>query len=62
MAMNRKEQVLLAQIQGLIGAAKGANMNDRDPNHFESVDKPLAEALRLCYKLSAPYPPITLTN
>lgn len=46
---NRKELVAVIQeLQGLIGRAKGAALNDRDPNRMESIQRPLEQGFNLC--------------
>ncbi len=46
---NRKELVAVIQeLQGLIGRAKGAALNDRDPNRFDNIQLPLEQGFNLC--------------
>ena len=46
---SRKELVALIQhLQHLIGKAKGAALNDRDPDRMGSIQKPLTEGFDLC--------------
>lgn len=46
---NRKELVAVIQeLQGLIGRAKGAALNDRDPNRMDSIQRPLEQGFNLC--------------
>lgn len=46
---SRKELVVvIQQLQHLIGMAKGAALNDRDPDRMGSIQKPLTEGFDLC--------------
>ena len=46
---NRKELVAVIQeLQGLIGQAKGAALNDRDPNRMDNIQNPLGRAFDMC--------------
>lgn len=46
---NRKELVqVIGQLQNLIGLAKSAAWNDRDPNRMVNIQAPLSEGLDLC--------------
>lgn len=46
---NRKELVAVIQeLQGLIGRAKGAALNDRDPNRMDSIQRPLEQDFDIC--------------
>lgn len=39
---------MIQQLQNLIGRAKGAALNDRDPDRMGSIQKPLTEDFDLC--------------
>ena len=56
--MKKADKVKLGRIQNLIGRAKGAYQNDRDPNRAESVVNPLEEAFQLCIEILGQYPPV----
>ena len=46
---NRKELVAVIQeLQGLIGRAKGAALNDSDPNRMDNIQRPLEQGFNLC--------------
>jgi hypothetical protein len=58
--MNKKELRAVAEIQGLVGLALGNHHNDRDPNHIESVARPLEKAFQLCLYVLGKYPPVDM--
>lgn len=46
---SRKELVAVIQrLQDLIGWAKSAAWNDRDPNRMDNIQQPLTEGFDLC--------------
>jgi hypothetical protein len=57
---NRKELVrVIQELQGLIGQAKGAAWNDRDPDRIENTQGPLGQAFDLCVDALSFDPPYT---
>jgi hypothetical protein len=46
---------LLARLQYLVGAAKNAYEDDRNPMRYEKVVRPLEEAFDICLKLREQY-------
>ena len=46
----------IQRVQDLVGRAKGAAMNDRNPNRMTSILSPLSEAFEICVKATALYP------
>lgn len=54
----RKDLVKTIQrLQDLIGRAKGAAWNDRDPNRMDNIQKPLKEGFDLCVNALSSEPP-----
>jgi hypothetical protein len=54
----RKELVAVIQeLQDLIGCARGAALNDRDPNRMDSVQRPLEQGFNLCVEALSFDPP-----
>lgn len=47
----------LGKLQTLVGLAKGAYMNDLDPNRWEHVTVPLDEAFDICVRLRSKLDP-----
>jgi hypothetical protein len=39
---------VIQELQGLIGQAKGAALNDRDPNRMDNIQNPLGRAFDMC--------------
>lgn len=55
----RKELVAAIQeLQGLIGRAKGAAWNDRNPNRMADIQIPLEQAFDLCVESLSFEPPL----
>ena len=49
--------VVIRRLQFLVGTAKGAYQNDRDPHRAEHVVRPLEEAFNLCVAATEGDPP-----
>jgi hypothetical protein len=55
---NRKELVAVIQkLQDLIGRARGAAWDDRNPNRMENIQNPLKEGFDLCVNALSHEPP-----
>ena len=56
----RELLLVIGEMQNLIGRARGANMDDRNPSHYQNVEKPLREAFDLAIGTTGEYYPLDM--
>ena len=54
----RKLLVIISELQGMIGMARGLHYADTDPHGFENAQKLLDKAFELCVQATSPYFPV----
>ena len=54
----RKLIVIISELQGKIGMARGLHYADTDPHGFEKAQRLLEEAFDLCVHATSPYFPV----